>query len=197
MRYNFFDTNNYFIDEKINYLKFENEYQVFDGNGEKIGNIRQKLSTGQKFLRVLLNKSMLPFHLEIRNINNELQATISRGWTFFMSKIEIRDGNGQVVGNIKQKFQLLKPKFKIFDPSGLPIAEISGDWKAWNFVIKDHMDREMGIITKKWAGAMKEIFTTADKYNVSLSAGFENEKNKIAVLASAITIDMVLKENKQ
>lgn len=196
MRYNFFDTNNYFIDEKINYLKFENEYQVFDGNGEKIGNIRQRLNTGQKALRIFLNKQMLPFYMEIRNLNDEIQASISRGWTFFMSKIEIKDGSGQTVGIIKQKFRLLKPRFNIFDTSGIKIGEISGDWKAWNFVIKDHMDQEMGIITKKWAGAFKEIFTTADKYNVSLSRGFENEKHKIAVLAAAITIDMVLKENK-
>ena len=196
MNYNFFDTNNYFIDEKINYLKFENEYQIYNGQGEKIGNIRQKLNTGQKVLRLFLNKQMLPFHLEIKNLNDEIQASISRGWTLFMSKIVIKDGQGVIVGTIKQKFRLLKPRFIIFDPSGVKIAEIAGDWKAWNFQITDHMDREIGIINKKWAGAFKEVFTTADKYNVNISAEFSNEKHKIAVLSSAITIDMVLKENK-
>ena len=46
------------------------------------------------------------------------------------------------------------------------------------------------------AGAMKEIFTTADKYNVSIDANYSNRTNKIAILSSAITIDMVLKESK-
>ncbi|MEJ0033396.1 MAG: hypothetical protein WDO15_25040 [Bacteroidota bacterium] len=46
------------------------------------------------------------------------------------------------------------------------------------------------------AGAVKEIFTTADKYVVSLDPSYSNMMNKIIVLSSAITIDMVLKESK-
>jgi hypothetical protein len=43
---------------------------------------------------------------------------------------------------------------------------------------------------------MKELFTSADKYNVILNEGFKDTENKIAILSSAITIDMVLKETK-
>jgi hypothetical protein len=42
----------------------------------------------------------------------------------------------------------------------------------------------------------KEMFTTADKYNVTLTDYNMSPEHKIAVLASAITIDMVLKESK-
>jgi uncharacterized protein YxjI len=63
-------------------------------------------------------------------------------------------------------------------------------------VIKDPSNAQIGVITKKWAGAAKEIFTNADKYNVSIDPGYSNKTNKIAILSSAITIDMVLKESK-
>lgn len=43
---------------------------------------------------------------------------------------------------------------------------------------------------------MKEIFTTADKYNVDLDASYTDISNKRAILSGAITIDMVLKESK-
>ena len=43
---------------------------------------------------------------------------------------------------------------------------------------------------------MKEIFTSADKYNVSLAPDFSNLENKKVILSAAITIDMVLKESK-
>ena len=43
---------------------------------------------------------------------------------------------------------------------------------------------------------MKELFTTADKYNVQIEENYANLENKIAILAGAITIDMVLKEKK-
>ncbi|MCT4638848.1 MAG: phospholipid scramblase family protein [Bacteroidales bacterium] len=193
---NFFDTNSYFIDEKVNFFNFENCYKVFNDNGDEIGSVRQKLTSGQKLLRVILNKAMLPFKLEIRDIDNKLQATISRGWTFFMSEITIDDADGNRIGTIKQKFKFLKPTFKIFDTAQNLIGVITGDWKAWNFTIKGANDNQIGTIDKKWAGAMKELFTTADKYNVTINPEYTKDKAKIAIISSAITIDMVLKESK-
>lgn len=193
---NFFDTNSYFIDEKVNFLKFENCYKVFNDAGVQIGAINQKLSGGDKILRLLLNKAMLPFQLDIVNENNEVQASVKRGWTFFMSKIIITDATGIPIGSIKQKFKMFKPTFQILDNSGQYIGEITGDWKAWNFIIKDGTGNQIGLITKKWAGAVKELFTTADKYNVTLDPSYSNTGNKIKIIAAAITIDMVLKESK-
>jgi uncharacterized protein YxjI len=171
----FFDTNNYFIDEKVNMLKFENEYKVFNEQAVQIGMIKQKLSGGEKVLRLLFNKSMLPFHLEIKDANDQLQAKIA---------------------TVEQKFTMLKPNFKIYNNQHAQIAEISGDWKAWNFSIFDTNKNQIGSITKKWAGVAKEFFTTADKYNVNINPVFSNPNDKIAVIASAVTIDMVLKESK-
>jgi uncharacterized protein YxjI len=175
-------------------FKFENNYQVYDGLGDPIGAVKQKLNAGEKILQLLINKNMMPFMLEIRNTDDEVEATISRGWTFWMSKILIKDSSGNTLGSIKQKFQLLKPTFKIFDASEMQIAEITGDWKAWNFKINDTSSKEIGTISKKWAGAAKEFFTTADKYNVNISQDLTNKDHKIAILACAITIDMVTKE---
>lgn len=196
MSSDFFESNSYFIDEKVNFLKFENMYQLYDGKGQHIGAIKQKLTTGQKFLRLLLNKGMLPFLLEITNIDGRVQASVSRGWTFWMSKIVISDANGQALGTIAQKFKLFKPSFKIYDNAGILVGSISGDWAAWNFKISDSKENQIGTISKKWAGAMKEVFTSADKYNVVINEDYADKKNKLIILAGAITIDMVLKEAK-
>ena len=192
----FFDTNSYFIDEKVNMLKFENEYKVFNDHGVQIGSVKQKLDGGGKILRILLNKAMLPFHLEIKDANDALQATISRGWTFWMSKIAIKDAQGKQVATVAQKFAFMKPTFKISNMQNVQIAEITGDWKAWNFTMFDANKNQIGTITKKWAGVAKEFFTSADKYNVNLTTDLAQPEDKIAIIASAITIDMVLKESK-
>jgi uncharacterized protein YxjI len=196
MNSNFFDANSFFIDEKVNFFKFENSYSVFNDKGENVGAIKQKLTTGQKVLRLLLKKPMLPFLLEIQNASGGVEASISRGWTFWMSKITIADPSGMVLGTIKQKFKFFKPTFLIYNPSEVLIAEINGDWKAWNFTIKDAKGTQIGVISKKWAGALQEIFTSADKYNVMISPDYLDRESKIAILAGAITIDMVLKESK-
>jgi uncharacterized protein YxjI len=196
MNSDFFEPNSYFIDEKVNFFKFENCYQIYNDKGESIGAVKQKLTTGQKILRLLLKKSMLPFLLEIKNSNDVLESSISRGWTFFMSKIIIKNAQGFIIGTIQQKFKLFKPTFKIINASEMVVAEITGDWKAWNFVINDSSNVQIGTISKKWNGAMKEIFTSADKYNVNIDPNYSRKENKIAILSGAITIDMVLKESK-
>ncbi|MFM2157477.1 MAG: hypothetical protein RL516_2226, partial [Bacteroidota bacterium] len=134
---NFFRSNSYFIDENVKFFKFENTYQLYDDMGVNIGAICQKLTIGQKILRVFISKSMLPFMLEIKDLDGNVQATISRGWTFWMSKITIADGGGNLAGSIKQKFKLFKPEFSISDTNEVEIAKITGDWKAWSFLILD------------------------------------------------------------
>lgn len=192
----FFHCDDYFIDEKVGLLKFANAYKVFNQDGQQIGNIRQEVPLLHKFLRLLLDKRIFPFTLNIVDTNEQVVASIHRGWTFWMSKIEIRDTNGVVVGGIKQKFKFMKPLFHILDANNEVLAEIKGDWKAWNFKIVDSSERELGAITKKWAGAFKEVFTTADKYRVTIAKECPEDINKMAIVAGAITIDMVLKESK-
>jgi uncharacterized protein YxjI len=193
---NFFNGHDYFIDEKIHFFKFANVYNIFNETGEKIGAVKQSLSFGQKVLTLLIGKPALPFKLEIVNNDEEVQAVISRGWTFFMSKIVVSDRDGNELASIKQKFKLFKPTFRILDTSGDLIAEIKGDWKAWSFNIKDSNEVEVGTISKKWGGAMREIFTNADKYNVHIDPNYTQSKHKVAILSAAITIDMVLKNQK-
>ena len=196
MTSNFFDGQNYFIDEKVNLFQFENQYKVFNDKGINIGSINQKLTTGQKVLRLLLNKAMLPFKLEIKDSNGMLIASISRDWTFWMSKIIIKSGDDKEIGSVRQKFKLFKPTFNIFNHEGSQVAQITGDWKAWNFTINNESGAPIGTITKKWAGIAKEIFTTADKYFVNIDPSYSNMVNKVIIISSAITIDMVLKESK-
>jgi uncharacterized protein YxjI len=192
----FFKCDDYFIDEKLGLLKFANAYKVYDDQGIQIGNITQVVPFWHKVLRLFLNKAMFPFTLNIINMDEQVVASIQRGWTFWMSKIIIRNSSGDQIGGIKQKFKFLKPEFLILDANDVQLAKIQGDWKAWNFNIVDGSEKQLGTITKKWAGVMQEVFTTADKYRVSIAKECPEDINKMAIVAGAITIDMILKESK-
>lgn len=192
----FFESDEYFIDEKVNYFKFGNTYKVYNSETEEVGTIQQKVSGLHKFLRLFLNKAMFPFTLEVHNIDNDLQVTIKRGWTFWMSKITIYDNNNELIGTIKQKFKLFKPTFNIFNSKNELIAKINGDWKAWDFKIENDKGSPIGTINKKWGGVVKEFFTRADKYRVSIDPAYAEDTNKIAIVSCAITVDMVLKNTK-
>ncbi len=192
----FFEHDDYFINEKVGLLKFHNAYKVFNKEGEQIGNITEIMPMSKKILSLFLNKSMFPFKLEIVDMENNLLASIKRGWTFGMSKIEVLNSNNEPVAIIKQKFKWFKPEFTIFDMQEHKLATIAGDWKAWNFQITNNVDRQIGTISKKWNGILKEAFTTADKYVVSVSPDLKEDVVKTIIISTAITIDMVLKETK-
>ncbi len=195
MESRFFEGNSYFVDEKVNFLKFANDYKIYDEHAHQIGLVKQHVPLGQKLLRLLLNKGMLPFYLEIQDSESRVLATIRRGWSFWLSRITISDANGGHIARIQQRFRFMKPKFEIIDPNEKLFASILGDWKGWNFSVIDSNENEIGSINKKWAGIAKELFTSADKYNVTLDpAYFKDQKEKAAVLATAVTIDMILKE---
>lgn len=192
----FFESNDYFIDENINYFKFGNTYKVYNNEAEQVGTIQQRVSGWHKFLRLFINKAMFPFSLEVYNIDDDLQVSIRRGWTFWMSKIVILDAKDEPIGIIKQKFKLFKPTFQIQNAAGEEIAKITGDWKAWDFKIENPQQQAIGTINKKWGGMVKELFTRADKYYVSIVPEYAEDTNKIAIVSCAITIDMVLKNFK-
>src|SRR5687768_4715551 len=101
----FFDHNLYIINQKVQLLQMANEYQVLDDTGQQIGKVKEKLGGGGFILRLLINKAMLPFKLEIIDNNEQIQATISRGFTFFMSKIQVTMPDGSAPFFIKQKFK--------------------------------------------------------------------------------------------
>jgi uncharacterized protein YxjI len=154
------------------------------------------MPAGLKVLSLFLSRAFFPFRLDILDTEGNALASVRRGWTLFMSNIEVLDSQGSVIARINQRFKIFKPAFHILDPRGSAIASITGDWKAWNFAITGDDGSQIGTITKKWAGVLKEAFTTADKYMVSINPGAEVDAKKIAVIAAALTIDMVFKESR-
>jgi uncharacterized protein YxjI len=196
MSYTLLQNNDFLIDEKVGMFKFENQYKIFNDEGHQLGRVQQRMTLGQKFLRMIISPAALPFKIEIYDEKDAMILKVSRGWTFWMSKITIEDAQGMVLGYIKQKFKLFTPKFEVLDSQNMLLAELKGDWKAWDFQLKNSQGQTLATINKKWNGAMKELFTTADKYRVSIDGNLVNDTLKKIILSSAITIDMVLKERK-
>jgi uncharacterized protein YxjI len=191
----FFAGNDFFIDEKIMFFKLRNQYRIYDALANPIGGILQKKIFSYKLLRLFFKKTVLPFTFFISDEKQQPLITIKRGWTIWLSRIEITDNKGTVLGYIRQKFQMVKPRFKIYDTDRKLVAEINGDWKAWNFVITDKDHIKIGEIDKHWNGIMRELFTTSDKYHVSVLPNISQLDKKL-IIATAVTIDRILKESR-
>lgn len=183
----FFETNNYFVDKKDG---FQESCHIYNEKREKIGRIRQKLTTIQKILPLTISKLILPFNVEIRSANGGLEASILKKGFFFKPEIVIQDASGKKVGIIDPKFSFFRPEFKILNNSNNVIAEICDVWKKTNFIINDSSEKQIGSIDNKWGGSMKNVQRSANSYNVNVMADYSNNEEKIAILSSAIVLNM-------
>ena len=85
------------------------------------------------------------------------------------------------------------PTPRAITAAGSEVALLKGDWKGWNFRLLDKSEKELGTVTKKWAGIGKELFTTADNYIISLNEE-PSPAMAILLLAAGLAVDTVYKE---
>ena len=182
-----------FVREHVGLLKLTGTYDLLDPNTQQpVGIAQEKISAWLKFLRLLVNKSMLPTRVEVAVAEGQpALLVLTRGFTFLRSKVEVFDGAGTKIGYLRSKLFTLGGGFHVFSADDQLFAEVKGDWKGWNFRLLDATGREMGIVTKKWAGLGKELFTNADQYIIQVT---ESGSSNALILAAALAIDIIFKE---
>lgn len=184
----------YLVTENTGLMRAGNSYKVSDSSGSVIGLLLEEIpGLIKKMLKFTPLKTALGFRIKFYDDENKLLLELSRPFTLFLSKVNIVSADGKTLGYFKQKFKLWSGKFDVFDNSGKYIASIKGDWRDWNFKIIDDKKNKIGEINKKWAGLVKEMFTTDDTYLIKVDDKLPIEE-KILIVSSAIIIDMVLKE---
>ncbi|HAS82469.1 MAG TPA: oxidoreductase [Verrucomicrobia bacterium] len=189
----------YFIRERVGFLKLADTYDILDPETQQqLGIAKEKPGALVHVLRLLVSRRLLPtkvFVYEGDNSDDEarLMFSIRRGVTFFRSKVNILDRGGNVLGWFQSKVFSIGGAFRVFDAAGTEVAMVKGDWKGWNFRFLDKTEKEIGTITKKWAGIGKELFTTADNYIIAMNQEAEPAK-AILLLAAGLAVDTVYKE---
>jgi uncharacterized protein YxjI len=186
------------VKEHVGMLKLTDTYDVLDAATQKLVAVaREKPGGWILALRFLVNKRLLPTSVEVREGGEEgpLLFSLKRGMTFLRSKVRVLDGDGKRIGWFKSKIFSLGGGFFVYDNGDQQVAEVSGDWKGFNYAFKSPDGRELGQVAKKWGGIAKELFTSADTYMVSLTgASGAGPVAKILLLAAALAVDMVFKE---
>jgi uncharacterized protein YxjI len=186
----------FLVKEHTGIFKAANNFDIFDPHsGQKIMECREpNLGFFTKLFRFTDYKRMTPFQVEIKTSQGQPVLTVQRGVSLFLSRVEVRDETGNVVGYFKQKLFSIGGKFDVLDAQENPICTLRGKWTSWDFRFVQG-DKELAQVSKKWAGLGKELFTTADNYMLSIDASVPgNSSVRILILAAVLCIDMVLKE---
>ena len=190
------EKNLYLFKEHVGFLKAHNNYDIYDPESkEMILHCREKnLNAFYKIVRLFRNyKRMTPFEIEIKGLDGKKILKVKKGFSFFLSKIQVFDENDSLVGIFKQRFSF-NTNFDMLDKREKLVCNLKGNFIGWNFKFL-RGDTEVGLVTKKWAGIGKEMFTSADNYILEIKNKVEKDSPlRLLILAAVICIDMVIKE---
>ena len=187
----------FFVKERARLLKLTDTYDILDPDTQQpIGIAKDEPPSWAKFLRLLVKKALLPTRINVYEHEAAPPlVSLQKGPGVFRTTVVVTDRAQSMLGRFRSKFFSLGGGFFVFDDQGQQVAEVKGDWKGWNFKLLDVSGNELGIVTKKWAGVGKELFTTADNYMISLAPAGGGFRNHAALLlAAGLAIDTVFKE---
>ncbi len=188
--------NQFLVKEHVGIFKAANNYDVFDpASGQKLLECREpNLGFFTKLFRFTDYKRMTPFEVELRTPEGQLVLSVKRGFSLLLSKVEVFDERGLLVGQFSEKLFSIGGSFKIRDREGQERCTLKGKWTSWDFrFTQDQV--ELAQVSKKWSGLGKELFTSADNYMLSIAptvAG--SDPVRVLIVAAVMCIDMVLKE---
>jgi len=121
-----------------------------------------------------------------------------------LQEIEVSSPPGNVIGKVKQKWSLLKPKFDILNDRGDVVLKIKGPFITFGTCFTDVVFEvlskdgsiEVGKISKKWSDFIQEAFTDADIFAISFPVDLD-VKVKATLLGALFLIDFMYFEKQQ
>jgi uncharacterized protein YxjI len=185
----------FFVKERVAVLKLTDVYDILDpASGQTIGVAKEEPPVWAKWLRLVVKKHLMPTAINVYEVEGQPAVlSIRRGFTFLRTKLRVESG-GRALGYFKSKLLSLGGGFLVFDHADQQVAEVKGNWKGRDFRFSSN-GREIGTVTKKWAGLGKELFTSADNYIIALTdLSNANQDASALLLAASLSIDLVYNE---
>jgi uncharacterized protein YxjI len=185
------------ISQKAKIIETMDEYRVFDDAGIELGTIREvEQSTTKRAVRLFSGVDQFLTHkLGVFDNDGRQVLMLERPSKLLKSKIKVSDAEGTERGAILQDNVVGPKHFALVDGGGARIGSIDGEnWMDWDFAIHDDTGAEVGRVTKKWAGILKEGYTTADTYVLQIEAEVSPDL-RLLMFASAAGLDVALKQD--
>ncbi len=187
----------FFVKERVAALKLTDTYDILDpANGQTIGIAKEEPPVWAKWLRLVIQKHRMPTAINVYEVEGQPPVlSVKRGFTFIRAKLNVSSG-GRPLGYFRSKLITIGGGFHVFDHAGQQVAEVKGNFVGWEFRFLDRNGREIGKVTKKSAGLIKELLTSADNYVIALTdTASAGPDTSALLLAAGLSIDVVYKEN--
>lgn len=186
------ELNTFVVKQQAKFFSSRASFDILDESGKPVGTAEQSTTALAKVIGMVLGPPATKIEFREKP-DDALVFTVARSGLLF-KKVQVLDAQGKVVGLYKAKRFSLAGGFHVYDGAGKHVAEIRGKLLKSDYTFfQPDGKTEMGKVSKKWAGAMKEMFTSADTYAVQISPAFaEDPTVKMLILGAAVAIDSLM-----
>lgn len=177
-------------------LGFEtrNKYRILDENEQAVAYAAEQATgfTGAVLRHIFGH--WRSFKVIIYDNNKVPLYTLHFPFRWFFKTLYISDAEGRRIGHLQERFAIFRKKFDVHDVRNSIIAKINSSFfRFWTFEFM-YRGKSLGVIQKKWAGALSEFFTDKDNFVVSFKDD-QNEDMKVLMLGTCIMVDIIYFEN--
>src|SRR5208283_4965852 len=121
------DRNKFLVKGQTQVFSSKKTYEIADGDsGQTLGLATQKAGLMATLLGMALGKDNMPMTIEIRKKADDALVFSVRRKGFIFKKVQVLDGQGQVMGSYKAKMFSLSGGFHVYDQEGKHVADIKG-----------------------------------------------------------------------
>lgn len=184
------------VNQRDKLVELTNEYDVFDGDGARLGTVVQVGQSGVAKAVRLLGKAdhFKAVHLEVRDAHGTPVLRMTRPAKIVRSRVGVRRPDGTDIGEIRQDSAFGRARFSILVEGRRAGGITATNWRAREFTITDRHDGEVARIVQTWEGLTKALFSTADNYVVQVHRP-QPEPLASMIVAAALTVDTALKQD--
>ncbi|WP_017582765.1 LURP-one-related/scramblase family protein [Nocardiopsis valliformis] len=192
-----FAANPLLIRQPKRFMRDVSDYEVFDPHGRQIAWAREQGADGGMQVLRHLAKSTGGFErrVHVTDLYGHQRLAVQKHWSWMTATTSVNLPDGQPVGTIEQDLKFFGSKFTLLDAWKRQVGTIEGDFIGLDFRICDHNAHEVARVDRQLPD-LGELFTSADSYALHHRYPTLPEPLRTLVVASAITIDLVLREGR-
>ena len=198
------NANQYFIRQKKEWTEilvdFEtrNQYQILSEDQTEVGTISEISSGIGGFMKRNFFGSHRSLDVRVHDADGAPVLRLERPFFFLFSSLEVLAEGGARLGRVERRFGILYKKYDLLDEHGHCFARVASPlWRLWTFPVEHEREGGKAEVSKKWGGALREIFADADTFRVAIESGSWTGPERWVLFAAAISIDFDFFENNQ
>ncbi|KAI8437901.1 hypothetical protein MSG28_010583 [Choristoneura fumiferana] len=180
------------IRQKGGVLSANNKYVVMSPDGAEL--LYAKEDSG--LLNHMFGGKDRAFKINIYDGQNTEVVRLRRPYTFGPDKMDVTV-YGKLVSVVRQEMTFFKPVLNINDANDQPLLRVKGPVSTTgeaDFRLFNTQKQPMGVISKRWGGAAREMFTDKDNYEIHFPPG-ASVNIKAAIIGTCFLIDFLYYEN--